>query len=773
MLRFGSGLPTELIHLLQNFRQPVFSHAPLSRRFRSAATAYKDAAIAVDDQADSEEPASSFLEEPNEQHKPISPKYKSTTLLARSILTHKRPPPLPPESNLFEDPSPEYTSRTSDTTPERQSPTAIILSFLEGPGTTDEEVALQLLKEFRQLKERIEPDERFVQVAWDRLKADQLDNFLTWWTFVPSRSAYPSKHPNKKAKEKFHDIERMLLAHPEINGDRKAKQRRMFILTKFGNLCASKGLFRWAKWTYQDLSKTLSASDFQKYWHEVTALEVTYAQRQDSEVDAATEEHKASNRLIRLRWNQVLQSMVRSGNAAAACQWALDGAPSFPPGVSDPYIEESTYLALLDALDFRIAKTRKHSELHQLLKQQLSDRLVEQYPNANRARLGQFVSEASDDNDQSSTEDGLGLQYIESLSLDQARYEIGQIVQSSPNGFKRLAANTVAGFITLCRSNAQTAPPWDIIGIPSLSPPNKAYNRPGANDSVGRDVTRLWANALMIYHLRKFQPGLAIAIFRRCFLSIGTPSQVSDVPLLGKLPFDLSNLYRVVPSRYTLTLVYTALIRLEHRNAIKSIEAIYDSFLSTSYSSPTNTDSILSNYQIPDAANFKPFIDAFCNANEPDRALQVILDMQARSIRPSIHIYTTLIGGYARIGDAEKVYTLLARLEGSTTTAPAWPELDSIKANFPAPNIITYTTIIKGFAMRRLEKLARNVQRRMEAFLGAEVMEWEYKYNAKLKKTLAFLDMVEVNMRRQRGSEAVENAREEEADDEGDQQGSD
>jgi len=123
---------------------------------------------------------------------------------------------------------------------------------------------------------------------------------------------------------------------------------------------------------------------------------------------------------------------------------------------------------------------------------------------------------------------------------------------------------------------------------------------------------------------------------------------------------------------------------------------------------------------LPDTVHFHIFIVAFVRLAGPEAAMQVLVDMHARNIRPDAHNWTVLAGHYAGqddIGSAEKI---LRRMETTLTDNQSAPASSSLKVDnartlagpvsrpagwIPRPNLVTYTTILRGLIDRgRIEE---------------------------------------------------------------------
>ncbi|KAF4583363.1 hypothetical protein EYR38_002113 [Pleurotus pulmonarius] len=140
-------------------------------------------------------------------------------------------------------------------------------------------------------------------------------------------------------------------------------------------------------------------------------------------------------------------------------------------------------------------------------------------------------------------------------------------------------------------------------------------------------------------------------------------------------------------------------------------------------------------HRVDDSA-FAPFIRALNVRFGPSRGAQVLSDMMRLKIPPTIYVFTELAGRYAKLGDVNRAFMILDRLEAANmikpssttdemksalasvdtqdeseanTDAPA-PTQSSI--DFPAPNIVLLTSMLRGFVdSKSLDGAKRLVER--------------------------------------------------------------
>ncbi|KAL0960028.1 hypothetical protein HGRIS_011676 [Hohenbuehelia grisea] len=199
-----------------------------------------------------------------------------------------------------------------------------------------------------------------------------------------------------------------------------------------------------------------------------------------------------------------------------------------------------------------------------------------------------------------------------------------------------------------------------------------------------------------------------------------------------------------------------------------------------------------------DKAAFTPFVRAFNRWHGPARGAVVLSDMMRLGLRPSVYHYTELAGRFARIGDAKRACMLLDRLEAeyqldvvpgsesdlgteskeqrtsqdnqdqdnqdtpeaisrtleeassridyeetitdsdpdSPESNQAWPlERPASDAyEFPAPNIVLYTSMLRGFLDVKDLDAAVRLQRRIQECLPEYIFGSDPRLDAALMK---------------------------------------
>jgi pentatricopeptide repeat protein len=272
----------------------------------------------------------------------------------------------------------------------------------------------------------------------------------------------------------------------------------------------------------------------------------------------------------------------------------------------------------------------------------------------------------------------------------------------------------------------------------------------------------LWVAAQMKFYLDKRQYIVVLRQFMQYYACVGVPreqvlpyTQEGSLWLRGKAdhthpslpivssPTDSRGVSRW-PSTHILTMVWQSLVSLSED--LQSLRALYHSFLdywdrhrpSTSLERPSiSSENPLPSIRFqyppvmrPDTVHFHMFIVAFARLAGPEAAMQVLVDMQARDIRPDAHNWTTLAGHYAGQDDTGSAERILRRMETTLTDDQVAPASSSARTDktrtlagpvsrpagwIPGPNLVTYTTILRGLVDRGRIEEARQFEGRMKA----------------------------------------------------------
>lgn len=249
-----------------------------------------------------------------------------------------------------------------------------------------------------------------------------------------------------------------------------------------------------------------------------------------------------------------------------------------------------------------------------------------------------------------------------------------------------------------------------------------------------------WVLAQMLFHRQRGEHELLVLTFLRNCYVVGVPRAPFDRVLAertrlnkGSAPFVKGirlpdALYRypqpdrkAAPSPAHTALVWEAAVRFAEDTP--QLEALYEELLAavaaTNGVAPlrqnaTRAPASLFGIVPPpaqrfDAAHFMPFVFRFATRFSADAAARVVADMDALHVPPSLHIANVVIGALARQGSAGRVWGLLDELESGA------------RGNDLRPDVVTYTTVIRGFLDYGRAAHARRAVARMRERLGYEM----------------------------------------------------
>ena len=105
---------------------------------------------------------------------------------------------------------------------------------------------------------------------------------------------------------------------------------------------------------------------------------------------------------------------------------------------------------------------------------------------------------------------------------------------------------------------------------------------------------------------------------------------------------------------------------------------------------------------------FTPFLTRLLSKANPTRGADILSDMTQAGIIPSVHHFTQVAGFYARTGNASHAFLVLDMLEGQhplvqEKQVEGEPERDAQNSmdSLPWPDLPLYTSVLRGFLMRR------------------------------------------------------------------------
>jgi len=140
--------------------------------------------------------------------------------------------------------------------------------------------------------------------------------------------------------------------------------------------------------------------------------------------------------------------------------------------------------------------------------------------------------------------------------------------------------------------------------------------------------------------------------------------------------------HKCFPYAYSQMLVWDSMARLTYSWTKFPLAKLYEEFLQTvresQGSEPDDHGTRQPTHRLPpaarlDAPHFAPFIRAFGSKWRPDRALQVVKDMKALGVRPTLQTWTLVLRSFARgqFRDATRANRILERARRGMPGVPA------------------------------------------------------------------------------------------------------
>lgn len=286
-----------------------------------------------------------------------------------------------------------------------------------------------------------------------------------------------------------------------------------------------------------------------------------------------------------------------------------------------------------------------------------------------------------------------------------------------------------------------------------------------------------WVLSEMLYHRERKEHLRVLAAFARYFYLVGVPRK-SVLSLLrgsaGKSvrphaksfgfgiahhvhlpPYPLKQ--RLRPSRSHTALVWEALVAVSRTHDRKRLYALLLQLVEGANRAGgatelTSTDVAEISGALPktalelspssfDAAHFSPFVKAHVARGRPECAAQVVADMVARGIQPSIVQWSMVARAYAQSGDAATALRVLDQLEaaecGSGVDSPHSPdgvhgktaedrtrqrEVRGHLQQQPSDGLLgIFTNVLRGFVLAKDLEHARRVKLWLTERLGYQV----------------------------------------------------
>lgn len=586
--------------------------------------------------------------------------------------------------------------------------------------------------------------------------------FLRWWKYSPGVDTVLGSRDEIAAriKQDVHHLERLLLAQPNT-GD------RLDLLQQFALMAASKGKAAHVTWTLQELAMFLPKGSLRPFFQSFKTAALKHAKSISESSWSLSDGARASARVyLEHLQAKLIARRARAGFVAEAAVWLIDvkTARTQPWHSRLPLQCLTSVIRSVEAMLHRLPpQDSTASELQQLLPHlrgllksyaprkllhyhQSQDEGLLLVPGAPLLSLSGHVVDRADEGGS----DGLGMEAVQALGLAESTGAIAQVAEW--RGVRAFSAGTLAGYIHVLQAanpdsthrhsndtlDLSQLRPWDEIGVEKLDP------------NVTNIAKSLWTTALMLYQLKHTSPSHAINVFSNQCLPFGAPSLlVSHMRLMSA-----EQHYRtpVWPSRFCVTVLWRALVAQAQYKSVgesifQDVEEAYLAFQATFYGPHPCPIELL-----PDSVLFQPFLEAFAEQTRPYRCLQVLVDMHKHGVKPDAHNWAPVLGALAKQPDPSTIFTVLNKMEDSSFDVPAElaeqnPDIAALLEDVPAPTVATYATLIKGFAMRALPTLSRQVQQWMEVRMSGEELEWHWSKNTKLRAAVDLVEKVEGDVR--------------------------
>lgn len=243
-----------------------------------------------------------------------------------------------------------------------------------------------------------------------------------------------------------------------------------------------------------------------------------------------------------------------------------------------------------------------------------------------------------------------------------------------------------------------------------------------------------WALTEMLYHHRRHEYRLVLMVFKLYFHLVGVPRDL--VPELKRKPKNgakfndggymvkerWTRTEKLWPTRSHTALAWNAMIWLKSLHGSHHASALYRELLRQArYSQAPSTEEVAiaaGPSHIVDGAHFMPFLAAFNKERGATRVAEVMGDMMALGIEPTVEHWTIMAGTFAKLGNREQVFRILDSMEGAAdriaSNSDAGPQ-DKTTSKFPAATIATHTNILQCFVQARCVPEAQEVRARIMA----------------------------------------------------------
>lgn len=514
-----------------------------------------------------------------------------------------------------------------------------------------------------------------------------LSDFTAWFSLIPD------SHVSRQRR--FTDLRRIMFRSPATN---------MELIMRFGIICASKG---YGDRTEKQLTRVIMR-------HADPSVSMKFLQ----DFEAACAHYWQTN--FPFRAHYVLRNVFKAFRGQAIRNYAMAG-----------YFHEAMSLLPVDDNEFTLSPHTYEVVLRQLMLDHSKDEKKDDYIRTVYDRL-QLIRAKTELHSSVTVEEDAeeNLAYLETLieenntapwpfdiALPQALRRLGRDLRSSnfpPHPF--IILDIMEAYLATGRTRA-------LLII-----------RKRARRSLHRNAA-VWALAEMMYSFKHRDYKATLQTFVDNFHLTGVPRDavISVLAKSAYRPVDDMMLGKAWPSSVHASVVWHALVAL--CKGIQPLERFYQELLSyarrpaaeqerSSYTNAPVLNPPPSWKHPVDASVFTPFVRGFAWKAGPGRAALVLNDMMELGIPPDVYQLTVLAGQYAALGDVARTFAILDRMEQNNPVVKEELKHDDVAGQrtsgfrFPRPNIVTYTSLMRGFVEAGCLEAAQQVEKRMRERIG-------------------------------------------------------
>ncbi|KDQ31945.1 hypothetical protein PLEOSDRAFT_1081317 [Pleurotus ostreatus PC15] len=639
-----------------------------------------------------------------------------------TAITPSLDPPSTQESDsIFEDLTFEYSADNHGDVLTDNTPTDICQALVDLVQSQKYEEADHLLAEMTAFGISIPPSFVYEKAAEAALRSPQtseerLDQFTKWFSMIPDA--------RMAGRRKFYSMRRFFFLSRVTN---------LSLIARFGVICASKGFAHDVYWfVFAPLMRYADEQVSAQFLKDFEDAHQAYLVR-DSPSDAVAEMRRARRSFRTV----AIKGLAASGREVFAVQ-LLPTEEAIASGDALPLpVEVFTLL---------VSRIRQLPSMDVTIKRALLDRVNQSFKSVLDADYSQYeyagipaVPSPRGDEDSESI--------VERLLFLKNTIATGEQLRT------KYVVRTMSLYLSTGRTKAIT-----LLRVKALR----------SNPSIALEF--IFAEMMYYRSQRLFE--LVIVTFYQHFYLTGVPRDEILVRLRAwnvleggegiKEQWDdkYAKHGKLWPTPYHCSLVWHALVGLNETR--EGLEALYVKFCQYaeghSAEDPAQLESLgVTEPPLPpppswkhrvDDSSFVPFIRALNVRFGPTRGAKVLSDMMKLGIPPTIYVFTELAGRYAKLGDVTRAFLILDRLEAANMMKPASTpdEMKSALASadaqddseatenapapaqssidFPAPNIVLLTSMLRGFVdSKSLDGASRLVERIHSKLSEEDVMD--------------------------------------------------